>query len=194
MSLKEKIEKMYCGDLGRVATENANKNSNIIPVQRDLLAGIVSREFALDEILPEYIAEAHRSGDIHFHDLDYSPFSSAFNCILIDVGGMLETGFKMGNAEIETPKSITTATTIVSQIQAQVACHVYGGNTVDRIDEVLAPYVRASYNKHYTFMLNVLKGDKEKAGITAHMMTEKECYDAFQTLEYQINTMQTSNG
>ena len=71
-----------------------------------------------------------------------------FNCMLIDLKGMLTQGFKMGNAEIEPPKSISTATAVTAQIIAQVASHIYGGTTINRIDEVLAPFVTASYNKH----------------------------------------------
>jgi ribonucleoside-triphosphate reductase len=71
-----------------------------------------------------------------------------FNCMLIDLKGMLTHGFKMGNAEIEPPKSISTATAVTAQIIAQVASHIYGGTTINRIDEVLAPFVTASFNKH----------------------------------------------
>ena len=71
-----------------------------------------------------------------------------FNCMLIDLKGMLTQGFKMGNAEIEPPKSISTATAVTAQIIAQVASHIYGGTTINRIDEVLAPFVTASFNKH----------------------------------------------
>ncbi|NHX34720.1 anaerobic ribonucleoside-triphosphate reductase, partial [Escherichia coli] len=78
---------------------------------------------------------------IHYHDLDYAPFFPMFNCMLIDLEGMLTNGFKMGNAEIEPPKSISTATAVTAQIIAQVASHIYGGTTINRIDEILAPYV-----------------------------------------------------
>ena len=77
-----------------------------------------------------------------------------FNCMLIDIKGMLTHGFKMGNAEIETPRSICTATAVTAQIIAQVASHIYGGTTINRIDEVLAPYVTSSYNKHLAYGLH----------------------------------------
>ncbi|VFS27826.1 anaerobic ribonucleoside-triphosphate reductase [Enterobacter cancerogenus] len=94
------------------------------------------------------MVSAHERGEIHYHDLDYSPFFPMFNCMLIDLKGMLTQGFKMGNAEIEPPKSISTATAVTAQIIAQVASHIYGGTTINRIDEVLAPFVTESFNKH----------------------------------------------
>ena len=175
--------------------ENANKDSKLIPTQRDLVAGAVSRYYALNKILPEEVAKAHISGDIHYHDLDYSPFFPMYNCMLIDVGGMLSNGFKMGAAAIETPKSITTACAITAQIIANVASNIYGGNTIQRIDEVLAPYVTSSMNKYRNIASN------PKWNLTPELIeeyvkeqTEKECFDSFQALEYEINTLNTSNG
>ena len=127
--------------------ENANKDSKVIPTQRDLLAGIVAKHYAKHYILPRDVVEAHEKGEIHYHDLDYAPFFPMFNCMLVDLEGMLTHGFKMGNAEIEPPKSIGTATAVTAQIIAQVASHIYGGTTINRIDEVLAPYVQKSYEK-----------------------------------------------
>ena len=117
--------------------ENANKDSKVIPTQRDLLAGIVAKHYARQHLLPRDVVQAHERGDIHYHDLDYSPFFPMFNCMLIDLKGMLTQGFKMGNAEIEPPKSISTATAVTAQIIAQVASHIYGGTTINRIDEVV---------------------------------------------------------
>ncbi|UQJ94954.1 anaerobic ribonucleotide reductase subunit [Klebsiella phage CPRSA] len=88
-----------------ITNENANKDARVFPTQRDLLAGIVAKHFARNHILPKHIVEAHDSGDIHYHDLDYSPFTPYTNCCLVDLKGMLENGFKMGNADIEPPKS-----------------------------------------------------------------------------------------
>ncbi|MDU7865788.1 MAG: anaerobic ribonucleoside-triphosphate reductase, partial [Pantoea sp.] len=111
--------------------ENANKDSKVIPTQRDLLAGIVAKHYAQQQILPRDVVLAHERGEIHYHDLDYSPFFPMFNCMLIDLKGMLTNGFKMGNAEIEPPKSIATATAVTAQIIAQVASHIYGGTTIN---------------------------------------------------------------
>ncbi len=171
--------------------ENANKDSKVIPTQRDLLAGIVAKHYATRHILPKDVVSAHESGEIHYHDLDYAPFFPMFNCMLIDLGGMLVQGFKMGNAEIETPKSISTATAVTAQIIAQVASHIYGGTTINRIDEVLAPFVAKSYDKHYQV---ALKWNITDAKAFATQQTEKECHDAFQSLEYEVNTLHTANG
>lgn len=171
--------------------ENANKDAKVIPTQRDLLAGIVAKHYAKRYILPRDVVEAHEKGEIHYHDLDYAPFFPMFNCMLVDLKGMLSQGFKMGNAEIEPPKSIGTATAVTAQIIAQVASHIYGGTTINRIDEVLAPYVQKSYEKH---LKNAEQWQiPDKAGY-AQALIEKECFDAFQSLEYEVNTLHTSNG
>ena len=171
--------------------ENANKDSKVIPTQRDLLAGIVAKHYAQQQLLPRDVVQAHERGEIHYHDLDYSPFFPMFNCMLIDLKGMLTNGFKMGNAEIEPPKSIATATAVTAQIIAQVASHIYGGTTINRIDEVLEPFVLLSMEKH-----RAIAAEWQIADVDAYARarTEKECYDAFQSLEYEVNTLHTANG
>ncbi|WP_220717946.1 anaerobic ribonucleoside-triphosphate reductase [Agarivorans litoreus] len=171
--------------------ENANKDSKVIPTQRDLLAGIVAKHYAKTHLLPRDVVKAHETGEIHFHDLDYAPFFPMFNCMLIDLEGMLTGGFKMGNAEIETPKSISTATAVTAQIIAQVASHIYGGTTINRIDEILSPYVTKSHEKH---LATAKKWQIADAEAYAKAQTEKECHDAFQSLEYEVNTLHTANG
>ncbi|PVZ88997.1 anaerobic ribonucleoside-triphosphate reductase [Serratia sp. S1B] len=171
--------------------ENANKDSKVIPTQRDLLAGIVAKHYAKQHILPRDVVLAHERGEIHYHDLDYSPFFPMFNCMLIDLKGMLTNGFKMGNAEIEPPKSISTATAVTAQIIAQVASHIYGGTTINRIDEILAPFVSESLLKHRKVAQEWQIPDVEGYAMAR---TEKECYDAFQSLEYEVNTLHTANG
>ena len=171
--------------------ENANKDSKVIPTQRDLLAGIVAKHYARQHMLPRDVVLAHERGEIHYHDLDYSPFFPMFNCMLIDLKGMLNQGFKMGNAEIDTPKSISTATAVTAQIIAQVASHIYGGTTINRIDEILAPFVTQSFDKHKQ---TAIDWQLANADAYAHQLTEKECYDAFQSLEYEVNTLHTANG
>ncbi|MEZ8147515.1 anaerobic ribonucleoside-triphosphate reductase [Enterovibrio norvegicus] len=174
-----------------ILNENANKDSKVIPTQRDLLAGIVAKHYATQYMLPKSVVRAHEQGDIHYHDLDYAPFFPMFNCMLIDLEGMLTKGFKMGNAEIDQPKSISTATAVTAQIIAQVASHIYGGTTINRIDETLAPYVEISYEKHLAVAREWNIADAESY---AESRTEKECYDAFQSLEYEVNTLHTANG
>ena len=192
-SLNREILSIINQDNEQILNENANKDSKIIPTQRDLLAGVVARHYARHHILPRHVCEAHDRGEIHYHDLDYSPFFPMFNCMLIDVEGMLLQGFKMGNAEIETPKSILTATAITAQIIAQISSHIYGGTSINEIDRIHAPYVRKTYDKH------LLEGrrwidDQSKVEAYAMEQTEKDCYDAYQALEYEINTLHTANG
>jgi ribonucleoside-triphosphate reductase len=174
-----------------ILNENANKDAKVIPTQRDLLAGIVAKHYAKKHMLSKSVVQAHDNGDIHYHDLDYAPFFPMFNCMLIDLEGMLTKGFKMGNAEIDTPKSIATATAVTAQIIAQVASHIYGGTTINRIDEVLSPYVTKSYKKHLATAKRWSVADAE---LYAREQTEKECNDAFQSLEYEVNTLHTANG
>src|SRR5699024_5746377 len=100
------------------------------------------------KMLPPHVANAHQKGDIHYHDLDYHPYTPMTNCCLIDFKGMLNDGFKIGNAEVESPKSIQTATAQISQIIANVASSQYGGCSADRTDELLAPFAKLNYKKH----------------------------------------------
>lgn len=189
--LSQEIQGLVQQSNAELLNENANKDARVIPTQRDLLAGIIAKHYAKQYMLPKDIVDAHESGEIHYHDLDYAPFFPMFNCMLIDLEGMLTQGFKMGNAEIEPPRSIATATAVTAQIIAQVASHIYGGTTINRIDEALAPYVTASYEKH-------LATGKEwgiaAPAAYAMSLTEKECFDAFQSLEYEVNTLHTANG
>ena len=174
-----------------VVNENANKDSDVFNTQRDLTAGIVGKSIGL-QMLPKHVANAHQKGDIHYHDLDYSPYTPMTNCCLIDFKGMLENGFKIGNAEVESPKSIQTATAQISQIIANVASSQYGGCSADRIDEVLAPYAEKNYQKHLKEAEEWVLPDKRED--YAWKKTQKDIYDAMQSLEYEINTLFTSNG
>ncbi len=189
--LTKEIEGLIEQSNVELLNENANKDAKVIPTQRDLLAGIVAKHYAKHHILPRDVVEAHEKGEIHYHDLDYAPFFPMFNCMLVDLKGMLSHGFKMGNAEIEPPKSIGTATAVTAQIIAQVASHIYGGTTINRIDEVLSPYVQISYEKHLKHAQEWNVPDVEGY---AKALIEKECFDAFQSLEYEVNTLHTSNG
>ena len=174
-----------------VVNENANKDSDVFNTQRDLTAGIVGKSIGL-QMLPKHVANAHQKGEIHYHDLDYSPYTPMTNCCLIDFKGMLENGFKIGNAEVESPKSIQTATAQISQIIANVASSQYGGCSADRIDEVLAPYAEKNYQKHLKDAEEWVLPDKREE--YAWKKTQKDIYDAMQSLEYEINTLFTSNG
>lgn len=189
--LVSNIQGLMGGTDEAILKENANKDSKTIPTKRDLLAGIISKHYALNHILPKEVADAHTTGIIHYHDLDYSPFGSYYNCMLIDIEGMLDSGFSLGNAELDHPKSITTAAAVTAQIIAQVASHIYGGNTINGIDTILEKYVEMSYQKHVKV---AVEWDIPKPFDYAMARTEKECYDAFQGLEYEVNTLHTANG
>lgn len=171
-------------------TENANKDANVFPVMRDLMAGIVSKQFA-SNFLSKDVLTAHNSGDIHFHDLDYSPFLPFTNCCLVDLKGMLAHGFHLGNAGIESPKSVGVACAVTAQIIAQVASHQYGGTTIPNIDETLAPYVQKTYEKNLEIARQYRIPEPERY---ARERTEKETYDGIQACEYEINTLFSSNG
>lgn len=173
-----------------ITNENANKDSKVFPVQRDLMAGLVSKHFAHLH-LPPHILEAHESGDIHFHDLDYSPFLPMTNCCLVDLRGLLKNGFRLGSAQIESPKSFGVACAVTAQIIAQVASHQYGGTTIANIDQVLSEYAEMSWDKWY------LVGSQEEVRDPegyANRRTMKEIYDGVQAMEYEINTLFTTNG
>lgn len=174
-----------------LTNENANKDSKVFPVQRDLMAGLISKHFGRTHALPADIVAAHDDGDIHYHDLDYSPFLPMTNCCLVDLRTLLADGFKLGNAKIESPRSIGVACAVMAQITAQVASHQYGGTTFANVDQVLAPYAEASWNKHIS---NAVKWNIPDAEGYADAMTSKEIYDGIQAYEYEINTLFTTNG
>ncbi len=175
-----------------IVNENANKDSEIFSTQRDLTAGTVGKTVGLT-MMPEHIAKAHLRGDIHWHDLDYTPLSPMTNCCLIDFKEMLTNGFKVGNAFMTSPNSIGVATSQVAQIITQVASSQYGGCSFDRADEVLAPFAQKNYDHHLEEAKEFID-DEEKAKAFAKKRTQKDIYDAMQSLEYEINTMFSSQG
>lgn len=174
-----------------VVHENANKDSKVFNTQRDLEAGSVSRAIGL-KMLPNIVAKAHLRGDIHWHDLDYSPATPETNCCLIDFDEMLANGFKIGNAWVDSPRSIQTATAQMSQIIANVASLQYGGCSANRIDQLLAPYAKLNYDKHMVDAEKWVPEDKRDE--FAREKTTKDIYDAMQALEYEINTLYSSQG
>ena len=172
-----------------ILKENANLDSKTLTTQRTLMAGELSKYLAKD-VLSKEVYEAHMDGDIHFHDMNFSPILPYVNCCLVDLTNMLEGGFTLGSAHIGSPKGIGVATAVTAQIIAQVSSANYGGTTIANIDQVLAKYVKMSYEKH------LAKGIKYKIPdvITyAKELTEKETYDAFQALEYEINSLFNSH-
>lgn len=175
-----------------VVNENANKDSDVFNTQRDLTAGAVGKAIGL-RMLPDHVANAHAKGDIHYHDLDYHPYAPMTNCCLIDFRTMLAEGFRIGNAQVDPPRSIQTATAQISQIIANVSSSQYGGCSVNRIDELLAPYAERNFAKHLADAERWIDGD-ERRDAYAREKTSKDIYDAMQSLEYEINTLFTSNG
>lgn len=174
-----------------VVHENANKDSKVFNTQRDLEAGSVSRALGL-QMMPEVVAKAHLRGDIHWHDLDYSPVTPETNCCLIDFDEMLQHGFKIGNAWVDSPRSIQTATAQMAQIIANVASLQYGGCSANRVDQLLAPYAQLNYEKHMADAKEWIEPAKQEA--FAQKKTKKDIYDAMQALEYEINTLYSSQG
>ena len=176
----------------KLVNENANKDSLVFNTHRDLTSGVVAKSIGL-KMLPKHVANSHQKGEIHYHDLDYSPYQPLTNCCLIDFNEMLTKGFKIGNADVESPKSITTATAQMAQIIANVASSQYGGCSADRIDEVLSPFAKLNYDKNLKMAQEWIDGD-EKQKQFALEKTKKDIYDAMQSLEYEINTLYSSQG
>ncbi|MDO5732403.1 MAG: anaerobic ribonucleoside-triphosphate reductase [Eubacteriales bacterium] len=182
-----------------VADENSNKDAKVVSTQRDLIAGEVSKDIARRLIMPTDIVMAHDSGAIHFHDMDYI-IQPMFNCCLINLEDMLKNGTAINGKKIDTPKSFQVACTVTTQIIAQVASGQYGGQSINGVDRILAPYVRKSYNKYLAAVVEEqrevygIEPDMEKAEQIAWKRTRKEVKDGIQTIQYQINTLMTTNG
>ncbi len=182
-----------------VMDENSNKNSKVVSTQRDLISGEVSKDIARRKLIPLDIVQAHDSGAIHFHDMDYI-IQLMFNCCLINLKDMLTNGTVINGKKIDTPKSFQVACTVTTQIIAQVASGQYGGQSINGIDRILAPFVRKSFNKVLKAVVEEQKDiygiepDMEKAREIAWKRTRKEVKDGIQTIQYQINTLMTTNG
>ncbi|MDU7281905.1 MAG: anaerobic ribonucleoside-triphosphate reductase [Leuconostoc citreum] len=174
-----------------IVHENANKDAQVFNTFRDLTAGMVGKSTGL-KMLPEDVAKAHLRGDMHWHDLDYSPLSPMTNCCLVDFKFMFEHGYTMGNAQVEQPQSIGTATAQMAQIIANVASSQYGGISINRADELLAPYAAMNYKKHLAEAETYVVPEKREA--YAVSSTKKDIYDAMQALEYEINTLSSAQG
>lgn len=187
---QNKLEQLFDRN-SRIVHENANKDSHVFNTQRDLEAGVVSRALGL-RMLPGIVAKAHLRGDIHWHDLDYSPVTPETNCCLIDFDEMFKHGFKIGNAWVSSPRSIQTATAQMSQIIANVASLQYGGCSANRIDQLLEPYAKLNYEKHMKDAEEWIVPEKQEE--FAREKTKKDIYDAMQALEYEINTLYSSQG
>lgn len=175
-----------------VLTENANKQAQLVSTQRDLMAGEVSKYISKTKLIPQYLIKAHENGEIKIHDLDYY-LNSTYNCELINLDDMLQNGTVINKKQIEKPKSLRTAMTIVTQIAAQVASCTYGGQTVTLSH--IAPFVRISkekITKKYKAM--GLPISKEHLDILIEKELQDEIKDSVQTFNYQVSTLMTTNG
>lgn len=173
--------------------ENSNKNAVLASTQRDYIAGEVSKDLTKRILLPEKIIKAHEEGVLHFHDADYF-LQPIFNCCLINVGDMLDNGTVMNGKLIESPKSFQVACTVTTQIIAAVASNQYGGQSVDM--KHLGKYLRKSKEK---FRKELEENYKEKLPqeIIDDMVEQRvktELAAGVQTIQYQINTLMTTNG
>lgn len=173
--------------------ENSNKNATLASTQRDYMAGEVSKDITKRILLPAKIVKAHEDGVIHFHDMDYF-IQPIFNCCLVNIGDMLDNGTVMNNKLIESPKSFKVACTVMTQIIAAVASNQYGGQSVNISH--LGKYLRKSaekYRRHYTEML-AANNSPEMIDKLVNDRVKSELKDGVQTMQYQINTLMTTNG
>ncbi len=176
-----------------VMEENSNKNAYIASTQRDLIAGEVSKDLTKRVLLPEVISKAHEDGVLHFHDADYF-IQPIFNCCLINIGDMLDNGTVMNGKLIESPKSFQVACTVVTQIIAAVASSQYGGQSVDV--RHLGKYLRISSEKYRRRYMEQF-GDTMPSEVLEKLVEERvadELRSGVQTIQYQINTLMTTNG
>ena len=176
--------------------ENANKNPTVNSVQRDYMAGEVSRDLTERLLLPDEIVQAHREGIIHFHDSDYYA-QHMHNCDLVNLEDMLQNGTVISGTMIERPHSFSTACNIATQIIAQVASNQYGGQSISLTH--LAPFVQVSREK----IIRSTREELESAGVEIsdekfHKIVEKrlreEISRGVQTIQYQVVTLLTTNG
>ena len=176
-----------------VMEENSNKNAVVAATQRDLIAGEVSKDLTRRVLLPEKISKAHEQGVLHFHDADYF-LQPIFNCCLINIGDMLDNGTVMNGKLIESPKSFQVACTVMTQIIASVASSQYGGQSVDV--RHLGKYLRRSREKFSKRFREIL-GESASSETIEKLTDERlraELRGGVQTIQYQINTLMTTNG
>ena len=176
-----------------LAEENSNKNTILASTQRDYIAGEVSRDLTSRILLPEKLSKAHEEGVFHFHDADYF-LQPIFNCCLINIGDMLDNGTVMHGKLIESPKSFQVACTITTQIIAAVASSQYGGQSVDL--KHLGKYLRKSKEKFEKSIREAVGDDisPEKLEALVNERLNSELKSGIQTIQYQINTLMTTNG
>lgn len=172
-------------------SENSNKDSKVVTVQRDYLAGITSTDIARRFLLPPEVCKAHDEGIIHQHDMDYMAQKALHNCCLCNLEDMLNFGTVINGVAIDAQKRLSTAVTVATQIITAVSSSQYGGITITLTH--LAPFVRKSYEIYYDKYKK--RGFNEEETIKwAKEDLKKEIKDSVQTFNYQINSMSTTNG
>ncbi|MBC2856925.1 anaerobic ribonucleoside-triphosphate reductase [Cetobacterium sp. 2A] len=216
-TIYKKIAELIDASNEDILNENANKDGKTISVQRDLLAGISSKDYYLNKILPNHLKEAHESGAIHIHDLDYLLFRET-NCELVNIENMLKNGCNIGNAKMLEPNSVDVAVGHIVQIIASVSSNTYGGCSIPYLDRALVPYIKKSFKKHFfkglkyverlsaseietilskynvEYLNNQIKELYPLAFEYATDMTEESIKQSMQGLEYEINSLSTVNG
>ena len=189
----ESILKLIRNENKELAEENSNKNTRLASTQRDYIAGEVSRDVTRRMLLPEHISMAHDNGAIHFHDADYF-IQPIFNCCLINIKDMLDNGTSINGKMIESPKSFQVACTVTTQIIAAVASNQYGGQSVNI--RHLGKYLRKSREK-FEAQLESEFGEGLEPAVKARFVDirlQDELRSGVQTIQYQINTLMTTNG
>jgi len=215
-SIYKQIAELVDASDEKLLAENANKDAKTISVQRDLLAGISSRDYYLNKIIPEHIKVAHIKGEIHLHDLDYLLFRET-NCELVDIETMLKGGCNIGNAKMLEPNSVDVAVGHIVQIIASVSSNTFGGCSIPYLDRALVPYIKKTFKKHFLRGVKYIddlkeeqieqlkKEDIEYSNLELKNkypktyeysldMTEESVKQAMQGLEYEINSLSTVNG
>ena len=172
-------------------TECSHKDAGVVTTQRDYLAGITSTDITKRFLLPEDIVEAHEAGIIHFHDADYYAQNALHNCDLINLDDMLQNGTNMNGVMIEKPHRFLTAMSIATQLITAVTSSQYGGATITLTH--LAPFVRLS-REYYEKRYKKRKLTKEQIEQFVEEDLKKEITDGVQTFQYQINSMNNTNG
>lgn len=173
-----------------VMEENSNKDASVASTQRDLIAGEVSKDISRRKLVPTDQIQAHDSGAIHIHDMDYL-MQPIHNCCLINLDDMLNNGTVINGKLVETPKSFATACTVVTQIVAQVASNQYGGQSITI--KHIAPFLRVSYEKYLNKYIEKGYDTIEGSDLAYDRMME-ELVAGVQTIRYQLSTLQTTNG
>ena len=179
-----------------VKQENSNKNPTINSVQRDYMAGEVSKDITKRLLLPEDVVKAHEDGIIHFHDSDYFA-QHMHNCCLVNLEDMLQNGTVISETMIEKPKSFSTACNVATQIIAQVASSQYGGQSITLSH--LAPFVDISRKKYRKIAAENMKNEgievtEEQINSLAEKNVKEEIKRGVQILQYQVITLMTTNG